>query len=186
MKRFFVIAAVVVGLAVVGLGVGAFFEHRARQAALAAPATLSVDRVVVEKARRHLTLLHGEKVVRRYRIALGFDPKGHKLREGDGRTPEGIYRIDLRNPRSAFHLSLRISYPDAKDRASAGKRGVPPGSDIFIHGEPNRIGWLLSWIGAVGLLDRGDWTDGCIAVTNSEMRAIWANVQVGTPIEIRP
>ena len=186
MKRFFVIAAIVVGLVVVGLGVGAFLEHRARQASLATPATLTVDRIVVEKARHRMTLLDGDKVVRRYRIALGGDPEGHKRREGDGRTPEGVYRIDFRNSRSDFHLSLRISYPDAKDRAAAQKRGAPPGGDIFIHGEPNRIGWLLSWAGAAGLVDRGDWTDGCIAVTNPEIREIWANVRVGTPIEIRP
>lgn len=186
MKRFLVIAAIGIGLLVAGLGAGAFVEYRARQAALAAPATLTVDRIVVEKARRRMTLMHGNRVVRRYRIALGDDPKGHKQREGDGRTPEGVYRIDFRNPRSAFHLSLRISYPDARDRAAARKRGLPPGGDIFIHGEPNRIGWFLSWAGAVGLLDRGDWTDGCIGVTNSEVREIWANVRVGTPIEIRP
>lgn len=161
-------------------------EEQNRQRALSAKAVYPVDRIVVEKGARRLTLFHRGKAVRRYSIQLGFNPKGHKQREGDGRTPVGHYRIDARNPRSAFHLSLRISYPDAKDRARAKAAGVSPGGDIFIHGEPNGTGWLHRWLHFVGLSERGDWTHGCIAVTNSQMREIWASVKTGTPIEIRP
>jgi murein L,D-transpeptidase YafK len=105
---------------------------------------------------------------------------GYKQREGDGRTPEGRYAIDFKNPRSRFHLALRISYPDASDRDSARRRGVPPGGDIMIHGLPNGLGWLGKYH-----LWR-DWTDGCIAVTNGQIEEIWASVDVGTPVEIRP
>lgn len=140
----------------------------------------AIDRIVVEKGARRMLLLDHGKTVRTYRIALGRDPQGHKQQEGDSRTPEGVYIIDARNPESRFHLSLRVSYPNAEDRRRAAARGVSPGSDIFIHGLPNGDG------------DAGrdyagrDWTDGCIAVTNAEIREIWALVKDGTPIEIRP
>ena len=105
---------------------------------------------------------------------------GHKQREGDERTPEGRYVIDWRNARSVAHLSLHISYPDARDQAAAAQAGVSPGGAVMIHGLPN--GW-----GAIGRWHRlADWTDGCIGVTNAEMREIWARVPDGTPIEIRP
>lgn len=161
-------------------------EEQSRQRALTAKPVYAVDRILVEKGARRMTLFHRGKAVRRYRIQLGFDPTGHKQREGDGRTPVGRYRIDARNPRSSFHLSLRISYPDARDRAQAKAAGVSPGGDIFIHGEPNGTGQLMRWLRAIGLADRGDWTHGCIAVTNSEMREIWSSVKTGTPIDIRP
>src|SRR5579883_3361359 len=93
-----------------------------------------VNRVVVNKGRREMLLLSGESVVRTYRIALGRDPLGHKQQEGDGRTPEGIYTIDRRNPKSKYHLSLHISYPNEADCARAVLAGVPPGGDIMIHG----------------------------------------------------
>ena len=185
-RRLLKTLAILAVLAVIGLGTGAALEEWDRRAALSAKPAFAVDRIVVEKKARRMTLMHNGHVVRRYTVKLGFTPAGHKQQEGDGRTPVGTYSIDARNPRSSFHLSLRISYPDAKDKARAKAAGVPPGSDIFIHGEPNRIGWLLSLLGANGLIDRGDWTDGCIAVTNSEMREIWASVKTGTPIDIRP
>lgn len=140
----------------------------------------AIDRIVVEKGARRMHLLDHGKTVRIYRIALGGNPQGHKEQEGDSRTPEGVYIIDARNPESRFHLSLRISYPNADDRRRAASRGVSPGGDIFIHGLPNGDG------------DAGrdyagrDWTDGCIAVTNAEIREIWAMIKDGTPIEIRP
>jgi murein L,D-transpeptidase YafK len=143
-------------------------------------ANAAIDRIVVEKGARRMHLLDHGKTVKTYRIGLGRDPEGHKRQEGDSRTPEGVYIIDARNPESRFHLSLRISYPNAEDRRRAASRGVPPGGDIFIHGLPNGDG------------DAGrdyagrDWTDGCIAVTNAEIREIWAMVKDGTPIEIRP
>lgn len=146
-----------------------------------APATVpaaAVDRILVDKSERRLDLLAGDNVVRRYEIALGFAPAGDKAQEGDGRTPEGRYLIAARNPDSAFYLSLKISYPDQADRAAAAAQGVAPGGDIFIHGAPNW--WLLPG------QPPGDWTRGCIAVTNAEIEEIWALVADGTPIEIRP
>ena len=121
-----------------------------------------------------MMLLRGESVLRVYRVALGGEPVGHKEREGDGRTPEGNYTIDRRNPRSRFYLSLRISYPNADDRSRAAELGVDPGGDIMIHGLKD------------GLVREGDWTQGCIAVTDAEMDEIWALVPEGTPIRIDP
>jgi murein L,D-transpeptidase YafK len=134
-----------------------------------------VTQIFVSKQNRKMYLLHNEDVLRAYRVALGFTPEGHKGTYGDGRTPEGFYYIDRRNPNSAFHLSIGISYPNARDRARAAAAGVDPGGDIFIHGEPNRG------------RDRGkgpDWTAGCIAVTNDEMEEVYAMVKDGTPIYI--
>ncbi len=138
------------------------------------------ERVVVNKARRELLLLREGEVVRAYRVALGTNPVGPKQRRGDGRTPEGSYLISGRNPGSAFHRSLRISYPNAADRARARRQRVDPGGDIMIHGLPNGQGFL----GAAHRLH--DWTDGCIAVTNSEIEEIWRLVADGTPIQINP
>lgn len=137
----------------------------------------AIDRVVVDKSVRRLDLLSGDTVVRSYEIALGFAPDGDKQEEGDGKTPEGRYVIDGRNPSSAYHLSLKVSYPDAADRAAAAARGVSPGGDIFIHGAPNW--WFLPG------QPPGDWTRGCIAVTKDEIEEIWRLVPDGTPIEIR-
>lgn len=138
------------------------------------------DRIVVEKAERRMVLSRAGEVIRTYDIALGFGEPGDKAREGDGRTPEGLYAISGRNPRSAYHLSLRIDYPRPDDIAAARARGEDPGGDIMIHGLPNGLGWL-----GAGHLSR-DWTDGCIAVTDVEIREIWSLVPDGTPIEIRP
>jgi len=138
------------------------------------------DRIVVHKGGRVLELMAGGVTLKRYAIALGREPVGAKQREGDGRTPEGGYRIDYRNPASGYHLALHISYPDAADRARARKAGVSPGGDIMIHGMRNGYGWI-------GPLHRlVDWTNGCIAVTDTEMDEIWRAVANGTEIEIRP
>lgn len=134
----------------------------------------SITSVHVKKADRVMRLSVGETVVRSYDIALGFNPIGHKLRRGDGRTPEGRYRIDRRNPRSAFHLSLGISFPSRDDIARARRAGRDPGDNIFIHGTPN---------GRTAPMP-GDWTAGCIAVSNPEMEEIWALVPLGCPILI--
>lgn len=138
------------------------------------------DLIVVEKAERRLTLYRAGETLRTYRIALGFSPLGDKERQGDGRTPEGHYKIDHKNPQSRFHLSLRVSYPDASDRAGAAALGVSPGGDIYIHGMPESWGWASSFH------TMNDWTLGCIAVTNEEIEEIWSLVPVGTPIEIKP
>ena len=135
---------------------------------------LRADQVVVNKSRRELLLLRGNVILRQYRIALGRDPIGHKQCEGDGRTPEGRYTIDRRNPKSKYHLSLHISYPSANDVARAQAAAVEPGGDIMIHGLKD------------GELRDGDWTQGCIAVTNEEMEEIWGLVPDGTVIVIEP
>ena len=137
------------------------------------------DRITVDKPARHMTLWRGDTPIRQYRISLGGAPDGHKQREGDQRTPEGAYLIDGRNDRSIAHLSLHISYPNAADTDDASARGESPGGAIMIHGILNGWGWL-------GSLHRTiDWTNGCIAVTDAEMREIWSLVPDGTPIEIK-
>lgn len=147
---------------------------------LAAADTVRIDRVVIDKGERRLTLLRGEQPVKSYAVALGAAPKGQKVFEGDQRTPEGIYTIDFRNSNSAFHKALRISYPSEADRMRALEAGLDPGGQIMIHGLKNGQGWL----GERHLAD--DWTDGCIAVTNAQIEEIWSLVELGTPVEIRP
>lgn len=141
---------------------------------------LHADRVLVMKRDRILQLLSQWNVIRSYKVALGSDPIGPKTRQGDHKTPEGEYNLDSRNPRSQFHKSIHISYPNAQDRAAARARGVSPGGNVFVHGLPNGYGF----VGASHRLK--DWTDGCIAVTNEEIEEIWDAVPNGTPIEIRP
>lgn len=131
-----------------------------------------VTQVYVSKERRKLYLLSGEEVVKTFEMDLGFAPAGHKTARGDGRTPEGFYRIDRRNPNSQFHLSLGISYPNVNDVARSKAAGVDPGGDIFIHGAAKKRG------------AGQDWTAGCIAVTDREMEEIYAMVKDGTPIYI--
>jgi len=136
----------------------------------------TADLIRVDKSERTLTLYAQGKPVRVYRgLQFGDAPEGHKRFQGDERTPEGRYTIDARNPASAYHLSLRISYPNAADRAYAAGRGRSPGGDIFIHGQPNGL--------PAGRLP-GDWTDGCIALANAEIAELWRLVPDGTPIEI--
>ncbi len=132
-----------------------------------------VTRVAVFKSQRRMYLLHGKTVLKSYRIELGFAPIGDKMIEGDGKTPEGFYMIDRRNPDSEFHLSVGINYPTPRDIAEAKALGKEPGGDIFIHGQGNPVSRL-----------RADWTFGCIAVTNREIEEIYAMVRNGTPIAI--
>ena len=137
-----------------------------------------VDFLLVDKSNRTLTAYRDGQALKTYTgIALGDAPSGHKQFEGDEKTPEGRYTIDTRNPNSAYHLSLRVSYPNTADRALAEGLGKSPGGDIFIHGQPNRS--------PVGRLP-GDWTDGCIALSNAEIEELYQAVADGTPIEIRP
>ncbi|HEX6994013.1 MAG TPA: L,D-transpeptidase family protein [Gammaproteobacteria bacterium] len=138
------------------------------------------DEVLVVKSERKLYLLKDGEVLREFDISLGLMPVGPKQREGDYRTPEGRYVLESRNPSSDYFLSIKVSYPNAEDRARAKALGVDPGGQIMIHGLPNNprrdeksyLGW--------------DWTDGCIAVSNSDMIDIWLMTQDSTPIEIRP
>lgn len=142
--------------------------------------TQNVSKVIVRKQERRLYLMDGNNMVRSYRISLGDNPDGHKLYEGDERTPEGDYILDWRNDQSDFYKSIHISYPSEQDRALASAWGLDPGGSIMIHGLPNGVGDLA--FAYTGL----DWTDGCIAVNNEEMDEIWQLVSDGTPISIFP
>ena len=138
------------------------------------------SKVLIEKGKRTLTLLNGEKVLKRYQISLGKNPIGPKEQEGDNKTPEGIYIITEHKANSSFYRALRLSYPEKKDSELARSKGVKPGSDIMIHGMRNGYGL----IGKLHLVS--DWTAGCIAVTNLQIEEIWAATKDGTVVEIRP
>lgn len=142
------------------------------------PLTGTIDRIVIEKAARRMVVYRGEEALKTYRIALGSAPLGPKLRQGDGRTPEGSFTIDRKNAGSAFHLSLGISYPSKADRARAKAGGYDAGGDIMIHGQPNSL--------PQDALVPYDWTAGCIAVSNSEIEEIFAAAEIGTKVEITP
>jgi murein L,D-transpeptidase YafK len=139
------------------------------------------DRILVLKRQRRLRLLVGEEVLHEFRVALGREPRGPKLSQGDFRTPEGLYSVDGFNPHSYYYRALRVSYPSPEDVTRARRLGVRPGGDIMIHGLDPAIAekwredhWLFNW------------TRGCIAVTNAEMDIIWQHARLGTPVEIRP
>ena len=134
-----------------------------------------VTRIIVLKGDRKMHILHHDQVLATHTIDLGFAPAGHKQFEGDGKTPEGRYLIDRRNPNSSFHLSLGISYPNAADIEAARAAGKSPGGDIFIHGKGKPLKQRDE-----------DWTAGCISVTNREIEDIYAMVRDGTVIDIYP
>jgi murein L,D-transpeptidase YafK len=152
--------------------------------AIAAPAVASdfplADLVIVEKGERKLHLVKDGETLKTFDIALGLRPSGHKQEEGDSRTPEGRYVLDVRNPNSEFFLSVRVSYPNPDDIRAAQARGVDPGGAIMIHGQPNTPTRSEAYY------RYQDWTDGCIAVSNSDMIDIWLMTGDNTPIEIRP
>lgn len=133
-----------------------------------------VTSIQVHKADRKMYLLHHNRVLKSYDISLGFAPEGHKQFEGDGKTPEGTYYITHKNPKSAFHLSLGVSYPNEADVAFAEAAGKSPGGDIFIHGGPRQK------------VSSRDWTAGCVAVTDRQMEVIYSMVKPGTVIHILP
>lgn len=171
-----ILAAVVVSAAALAGGALAY-SRGSDQPPL--PSAALADRIVVEKAARRLTLYAAAKPLKTYRVAIGWGNPGQKNREGDGRTPEGSYRITGRNPDSVAHRSLRVSYPEPQQVLAAAAEGVRPGGDIMIHGIMN--GW--GWIGRLHRLV--NWTDGCVAVTDREMDELWRAVPDGTPVEIR-
>ncbi len=138
------------------------------------------DKVLVRKAERTMLLMRGNEILRSYRVALGLRPDGHKEQEGDFRTPEGKYKLSRRNARSDYFLSIQVSYPNDDDIARSRKLGVSPGGAIMIHGLPNSPRKSLDYY------NRTDWTDGCIAVANSDMVEIWLMTNIDTPIEIVP
>lgn len=122
----------------------------------------------------------GWKMLKEYSISLGYNPKGSKEQQGDGKTPEGNYFISGKNPNSAYYLSLEISYPNEEDKRKAKQKKLLPGNHIMIHGILNGLGWL----GKVHLLK--NWTKGCIALTNEEMKEIYHHTEIGTPVVIKP
>ncbi|MDZ4312378.1 MAG: L,D-transpeptidase family protein [Cypionkella sp.] len=138
----------------------------------------AIDRIVIEKAARRIVLFQNGKALRRYPVALGTNPVGDKIRQGDNRTPEGIFRINRKNADSAFHLSLGLDYPQPADIARARAGGYDPGGDIMIHGQPNAL--------PTDIVIPGDWTAGCIALPNAQIAAIFAATPIGTEVEIRP
>jgi len=138
------------------------------------------DLVIIEKDARELHLMQDGRPFRTFRIALGIRPVGDKKQEGDFKTPEGAYLLDRRNPRSEFFLSIHVSYPSAQDRGESAALGVNPGGAIMIHGQPNLPTRSEAYYRTQ------DWTNGCIAVSNSDMIDIWLMTGENTPIEIRP
>jgi len=146
----------------------------------AAGGNVLADRILIEKGARRLTLLSRGAVIAEYPVKLGLSPRGHKQFEGDFRTPEGVYHLSRRNPRSEFFLSVEVSYPNAVDRARAKQEGMRPGGAIMIHGQPNVPRKSPEYYAS------RDWTDGCIAVSNAAMVDIWQRTRIGIPIEIRP
>ena len=138
------------------------------------------DLVRVVKSESRLYLIRDDEVFGSYNVVFGANPEGHKEREGDERTPEGRYYLTYKNPNSAFHLSIHVSYPNAEDREHARQLGVDPGGDIMIHGQKNGKEWLSRFSRFV------NWTDGCIALSNSDMDEVWDAIDAGIPIEIEP
>ncbi len=138
------------------------------------------DLVVVNKKEKRLYLYKGKKSFKMYRVAFGSNPKGHKMQEGDEKTPEGKYFLDYKNADSSFYKAIHISYPNEEDKKRARKRGVSPGGQIMIHGQKNGYGFF-------GFITQFfNWTDGCIALKNSEMDELWSSVKVNTSIVIEP
>ena len=144
-----------------------------------------IDSIQVYKSQRYLQLMHQGQVIRHYPIRLGFTPIGHKVQEGDGKTPEGTYRIDWRNPQSAFYKSLHISYPNTADRQKAAQLGVSAGGDIMIHGSATSL-QMKAVPQLKTYFPQKDWTWGCIAVRNIDMDEIWQLVNNDTVIHIHP
>jgi murein L,D-transpeptidase YafK len=140
----------------------------------------TIDFIHVQKNKRLMHVFFQKKLIKTYKISLGFNPKGHKIQEGDGKTPEGSYVICSKNPKSSYFLSLKISYPNKKDILHAKQKGVSAGGDIMIHG----LGKYFGWLGRYHI--KKDWTLGCIAVTNEEIKEIYDQILVGTKIQIDP
>lgn len=140
----------------------------------------AIDLILIEKAKRKMSLLYKGKIIKTYKVALGFEPIGHKQQEGDGKTPEGIYSISYKNAGGQFHKALKVSYPNKKDQANARKLGVSPGDFIMIHG----LGKSFSSLGKAHVLK--DWTLGCVAVTDVEIDEVYKLASIGTKVEIRP
>tara|TARA_R110002167_G_scaffold70472_1_gene198879 strand:+ start:388 stop:861 length:474 start_codon:yes stop_codon:yes gene_type:complete len=137
-----------------------------------------VDLVRVDKSENKMYLLDGDKVIQEYHVSFGENPEGHKVQEGDERTPEGTYTLDYKKEDSSFYRAMHISYPNQVDLDNAKRKGVSAGGFIMVHGQKNWLGWLST------ITQNFNWTNGCIALTNSEMDEFMALVKVGTKIQI--
>lgn len=177
-KKLARLFSVLILLAIFAAGLAFYRPHPAVSPPDNPPITGQIDRILVEKSARRMTVFQNGRALRTYHIALGFTPTGDKLRQGDGRTPEGIFHINRRNATSAYHLSLGIDYPQTADILRAKAGGYSPGGDIFFHGQPNAFAGksTLSM----------DWTAGCIALSDAEIEQLWALTPIGTKVEIRP
>lgn len=154
-----------------------YFDHRKN----GVQAVEKADLVLVDKKRRILHLLKKHEILASYRIAIGANPVGNKEREGDGKTPEGLYFFEIKNQKSQYYLSLGINYPNAQDKKRTQEKGIhDPGKEIMVHGLPN------NWFKRKLVSHPRDWTRGCMAVTNNEIEEIFAAVDLGTLIEICP
>jgi murein L,D-transpeptidase YafK len=151
-----------------------------REQSAAALTQKQIDKILVEKHKHLMTVFHKDKAIKTYRIALGFSPHGHKIKEGDGKTPEGTYYIVGKNPQSHFHLSLKLSYPSVEDQKKAKFKGINPGGNIMIHGLSQNLQSKGKWHAMK------DWTLGCIAVTNDEIEELFNLAEVGTEVVIIP
>jgi murein L,D-transpeptidase YafK len=138
------------------------------------------DEIKVFKAAHKLQVLDGRRLLYEFPVSLGRNSQGHKLQEGDGRTPEGVYWLDYKNSASTFYKSIHISYPNTQDIAAAKQRGVDPGGQVMIHGQRNGLGWL--WF----ISRFFDWTQGCVALSDGDMETLWNTVSAGTRVEILP
>ena len=142
------------------------------------PVLAGVDLVKVDKSANRMRLFEGDVLIKEYHVVFGANPKGHKQQEGDERTPEGIYVLDFKKEDSAFYRSMHISYPNELDVANAERLGVSPGGSIMVHGQRNWLGWLSP------IAQQLNWTDGCIALINSDMDEFMELVEVGAKIQI--
>ncbi|MCB0700382.1 MAG: L,D-transpeptidase family protein [Chitinophagales bacterium] len=183
MKRLFIVI-IVLGILSVPVAIGynrmVHMEEMPENEMEEAVEMTSIDSLVVLKSKREIRAYLSGRYLKTYKVALGDAPVGHKQFEGDEKTPEGLYRINDRNPNSSYHKNLGISYPNAKDKAYAKSKGKSPGGDIKIHGLPNGQGYL----GKLHLAT--DWTNGCIAVTDEEIDELFKFVKIGSPIQILP
>ena len=166
-------------LALLAVGAAVLFHKREDATPpIVAPLSGPIDRIIIEKIARRMVVYRGDTPLREYPIALGFTPTGAKQRQGDGKTPEGVFRINRVNAQSSYHLSLGLDYPQTADAARAVTGGYDAGGDIFIHGQPNGL--------PDGTVLKTDWTAGCIAVSNAAIDEIFAAASIGTVVEIRP
>ncbi|MGB8813685.1 MAG: L,D-transpeptidase [Paracoccaceae bacterium] len=178
MKALARLFSVLTLIAILGAGAALIWLRPLPPARDLPPLSGQIDRILVEKAARRMTIFRDGQALRSYRVALGFTPVGPKTRQGDGRTPEGIFQIDRRNDASSYHLSLGINYPRPQDITLAEVGGYAAGGDIFFHGQPN------AFKGKATL--RSDWTAGCIALSDTEIEQLWDVTPIGTEVEIRP